>query len=229
MFESNSHSANVSIAYNQSGYKTNLIHHTNLTLCTMMRPYLVEHFKKYTPSQKLVCLKLFTSSKVYDKDLFESFIQDLTAKDSKPCWYIRNPITNEEIDYFYDVIDVLDFATKYGYEWSPKTMRSRSVLIQKLLAKIKNSPSDFIHYDENLTMVRGVYPDLIPTSEQENSEKWFYNEILDLLVKELSRSQSPRKGIYGMLKRLEQLVQYESNLNQTRLEQVVKLSEGVLA
>jgi hypothetical protein len=77
----------------------------------------------YSKAQKLVCLRALQLVNIYDDMLFANFIKDVDSalKDGvedhrqglKSCGLSLHPITAIELDRSWEVLDVLDFASKH--------------------------------------------------------------------------------------------------------------------
>ena len=85
-------------------------------------PFYKYYFDYYKLSQKLVAMRFLSNYKVYDKTLAMSFVTSLNtfnlhnyckaAKKEDPFWVAQHPITNEKINRFYEMLDVLDFIIR---------------------------------------------------------------------------------------------------------------------
>ena len=102
------------------GYWFRLIKTTNSFI-----PYMEYFFPKYKSSQKLVILRMLQQLSIYNNDLFCSFVEDLqkilSGKNNEEELLNRlavvsvskHPVTNENIDRLFEMIEVLDFHYKH--------------------------------------------------------------------------------------------------------------------
>lgn len=82
-------------------------------------PYYKHFFDFYKTNQKLHVLRFMSNYKVFDRELFQNFINELhkTRKYSDEQFetYVRNlcfsqdPVSNQSMDHFNDLLQVLDF------------------------------------------------------------------------------------------------------------------------
>lgn len=108
---------------NGSNWFLPLMHFKLLSCAHKFIPYLQDFFLKYQPNQKLVVLKMLQNLSVYDEDLFQNFMDDLTkivGKASlnlddkiKEICVTQHPISGKELDRTYDLLEVIEFHLKH--------------------------------------------------------------------------------------------------------------------
>jgi hypothetical protein len=66
---------------------------------------------------------------------------------------------------------------------------------------------------------------MIRSSEFENDDTWFYNEVMDVAINYLEKNkENYARPIYGLLKRINAIHSYESNLNHGALVNLIELA-----
>lgn len=83
-------------------------------------PYYNKFFERYKPNQKLAVLRMYQQHHIFDENLFNNFIQDLDTNwheyskdDFKTVTESRDPLLNEPIDHFFELLEVLNFYREW--------------------------------------------------------------------------------------------------------------------
>lgn len=102
-------------------------HYRMLQIAEYFIPFLRHYFRDYQLNQKLVVLKFYENFSVYDPELFASFEKDLAKAtreaggNDEKFWQVlqsicvsQHPISGQDIDRTYELLDVLEFHLKQG-------------------------------------------------------------------------------------------------------------------
>ena len=139
------------------------VYHDMISIAKHFLPFFKYYFAFYKPSQKLVSLKFLQNFNIYDKELFESFAQDINqalkpaSKDTQmrniaSICQAQDPITNETLDRFYDMLSTLEFYIKQHDENTLNIQNcklseaSRGKLAKLTLDRLKKDPTLTLHY-----------------------------------------------------------------------------------
>lgn len=167
-----------SLFNNGSAQSITMQYQRMVVTCGKFAPYLKHFFTKYQPNQKLVVLKMFQNLSVYDEELFTNFVGDLVglsktqlAKKLETICITHNPLSMEQIDRTYDLLEVLDFHLQHCKEPQPLvTGEFREALGTIIIEKISQEPEYLHNFDTNQKQFRGVYPNLFRASDFESQE-----------------------------------------------------------
>lgn len=122
------------------------------------------------------------------------------------------------------MLDVLDFHYKHkeGDPLINGAMRNRlaAVILKKLS---RDDAGQFVtSFNSKPKSIKGSYPNFFKTSECKNNDLMFYNSFVKVSNLRLGRLMTSYPS-YGVLKRLEQILEHESNVNMDGVKELLAL------
>ena len=158
--------------------------------CTIFTPILKEFFADYTPAQQLSTLRMFQNYHVYDKELFSIFAETVrkTLNDREAFTdmvRVMHPVNGRIKPRNFELLDVLDYHFAQNPDETPFDERLIEMAVFELLDK---EASNLTNYSTKKTLMRGVYPHLLPTSDKQPNCAAYYSKILSLLAEQVEAS-----------------------------------------
>ena len=182
-----------------------------LSMANLLLPYCHEFFKVYQPNQKLVVLKMLHNLKIYDEALSTNFVDQITQLMSRqPIDEVMNsvcvtlhPLTAEDIDRTFELVDVIDFHLKNSDAQFPLRQELQKYLLQKMEA----NPDLLFEQSSYRTM----YPNLFRTSASQPNETDFYEAVINKMIRHFTDDREP----LIILSRLEKMMDHDLNVCQS--------------
>lgn len=134
----------------------------------------------------------------------------------------KHPVSNKDIDRFFEMIEVLDFHYLHSNGEAYLKGFEKNRLLHIVLNELKNDPNLLLGFSNLNKNFKGLYPNLIRTSEHGSNESDFYKYVLEIMAGHLSSSNSPN-ALYGALSRVERICSRESNIDQQLIIRVLSL------
>lgn len=96
------------------------------------------------------------------------------------------------------------------------------MLADYIFKKIHKTPEIITKLDYLNPLFTCIWPSVFQTSDQAQNDVGFYNQLIDLMYK-YGKQQLEHESVYGILYRVDKMMQSESNLDQASLRRVVAL------
>ena len=188
------------------------VYETLTTIAKHFVPFYKYYFNYYKPSQKLVSLRFLQSFNIYDKELYDDLVRDIEMalkpmskaaqiKNLETICQAQDPITNEKIDRFFELLAVMDFQKKTEMEASDQLGSKKNAadmgLSEAAVLKLAQLTLNQVEREPNLTLnyhnrpSEHFDPDLrylfsaSNISEGKTSMTFFYDKVLDSLLAHL--------------------------------------------
>jgi hypothetical protein len=120
----------------------------------------------------------------------------------------KHPVTNEDIDRFFEMIEVLDFHYLHSNGDAVLEKFQKNRLLQVVLNELKTDPNLLLGFSNLSKNFKGLYPNLIRTSDKSTNESDFYRHVLETMAGHLNTTNSPH-ALYGALNRVDRICRRE--------------------